>query len=405
MRLLLRCLSVLVITLFLLSAVRMAAAVDVSGRSSTQYIWFNDIVDGSSQAEVGEYLRVGIDKIDEAGNFSIKAYGRALYDIKNGGAVDERLYYFFADYKNLLDKADIRVGRQFVNLSAGSALLDGVQADIKNVGPVGFTVVGGRDVLFGETGQLSSHVYSAGVAAYLRGVKNTDFDVSYYRVYDYSEIARDIAGASFRQYFLDSIQLYANARYDLTAEVFNEALAGVKYFPTLNLMLTAEYFESYPTFDTVSIYSVFAVDKYKEDVLRADYTVTSWLDLSAGYNHEDFDEGGRADVYEIGFKFRPSLRTTVGVFHDTRYGYGGNLDGYKIYAEYTTFAKWKAAAGIDYDVFARDDMTGNETARKYWAAGRYQFNKNMSSSVRVEDNVNINYSKDIQGRLTFDYDF
>ena len=405
MRFLTRYLSVSVVALFLFSAVRMAAAVEVSGRSSTQYIWFNDIVDGSRQADLAEYLRVSINGIDEDGKLSIKGYGRALYDVKNGGKVDNRLYYFFADYKNFMDKTDIRLGRQFVNLSAGSALLDGLQADIKNVGPVGFTVVGGRDVLFGESGQLSSHVYSAGAAAYLTGVKNADFDVSYYRVYDYSDLARDILGSSFKQYLLDSVKLYANARYDLTAEVFNEALAGVKYFPTLNLMLTAEYFESYPTFDTTSIYSVFAVDKYKEDVLRADYTMTQWLDISAGYTHEYFDEGGRADVYEIGFKLRPSVRMTVGLFHDSRYGYGGNLNGYKVYAEYATFQKWTAAAGVDYDVYERDDMTGYVSARKYWIASRYKFTKNMSSSIRMEDNTNINYDADLQGRLTFDYDF
>jgi hypothetical protein len=29
----------------------------------------------------------------------------------------------------------------------------------------------------------------------------------------------------------------------------------------------------------------------------------------------------------------------------------------------------------------------------------------MAASVRVEDNVNINYDEDIRGRVTFDYDF
>jgi hypothetical protein len=29
----------------------------------------------------------------------------------------------------------------------------------------------------------------------------------------------------------------------------------------------------------------------------------------------------------------------------------------------------------------------------------------MSSTLRIEDNVNVNYSKDVQGRATFDVDF
>ena len=65
----------------------------------------------------------------------------------------------------------------------------------------------------------------------------------------------------------------------------------------------------------------------------------------------------------------------------------------------------KVAAGIDYDIYQRDDMTGDEIARKYWAAGRYTFKPKMSASLRVENNVNANYSKDMRGRLTFDVDF
>lgn len=392
------------------AAVQTVCAAEIHGRSSTQLIWYNDIVDASKQTDLAEYLRVSVTGLDAGGKLTVNGYGRAVYNFKDSsisdkGEVQERLYYFYADYKDFLDKADIRLGRQFVNLSAGSALIDGVEANIKKLGPVGLTVMGGRNVIFGETGALTSHAYSLGLGAYLAGVKNTDADISYYRAYDYSDIARDILGATFKHYLLDSIKIYANARYDLIGEVFNELLVGVNYFPKLDLMLTAEHYESYPTFDTTSIYSVFAVNKYKENVLRAEYTVAQWLDVSAGYSREDFGEGGDATLYEAGLKFRPSVSTTVGVFHDYRSGYGGKLDGYKVYAEYGKPGKWKAAAGIDYDAYTRDDMTGQETAKKYWAAGRYTIAKNMSSSVRVEDNVNVNYSKDMQGRLTFDVDF
>lgn len=382
-----------------------AESAEVHGRSSTQLLWYNDIVDASKQMDLAEYLRVSVTRLDGAGKLSLQGYGRAVWDLKDGGEVKDRLYYLYADYKDFLGAADLRFGRQFVNISAGSALIDGVEADIKKVGPVGFVLMGGRNVIFGEDEALTSHSYSLGFSAYLTGDSMTYFDVSYYRAYDYGDIARDIIGGSYKQYFLDSIKLYANARYDLTAEVFNELLGGIKYFPTLNLMMTAEHYESYPTFDTTSIFSVFAVDQFKENIFRVEYTAASWVDVSVGYSQESFGEGGRANLYEAGLKFRPSITTTIGLFHDKRTGYPGDLAGYRAYAEYSKFGKWKASAGIDYDSYQRDDMTGQETAKKYWAAGRYKFSKTMSSSVRVEDNVNINYSRDMQGRLTFDVDF
>lgn len=386
-----------------------AAALDVKGRSSTQYSWYNDIVDGSKQAALAEYLSFSMNGIDSANKLSMQGYGRLTYatqDPADGSdAFQDRLYYLFADYKGLMDRVDIRAGRQFVNLSAGSALVDGVQADIKDLGMVGVTVMGGRDIQFGSNGTLSSHTYAAGMAVYLVGLKKTDLDMSWYRAYDYSDIARDLLGFNFKQYLLDNVKLYANARYDLTAEVFNEALGGVQYFPTLDLILTGEYFESYPTFDTTSIFSVFAVNKYKEGVLKADYTVLPWLGVSAGYISEDFGDDGDAKVYEVGFNIRPNHNFTVGLFYDNRSGYGGELSGYKLAVDYSDLKKLQLALGFDHDVYQRDNMTGEETASKYWAAARYRFAKNMSSSIRIEDNVNANYSKDMKGRVTFDYDF
>jgi len=393
-----------------LGVARPAAAIDVRGRSSTQYLWYNDIVDGSKQSQLAEYLSFSMNGIDNANKLSVQGYGRATYqlqkaDADTNSAFDDRLYYLYADYKGLTDQVDVRFGRQFVNLSAGSALIDGVQADIKKLSLVGVTLMGGRDIQFGERGALTSHAYSAGMAIYLMGVKNTDLDVSYYRAYDYSDVARDMLGFNFKQFLLDSMKLYTNARYDLTAQVLSEVLVGIKYFPQLDLMLTAEHFESYPTFDTTSIFSVFAVDRYKENVLKADLTALSWLDVNAGIIQETYGEGGDAKVYELGLRVRPSHSFTVGASYDKRTGYGGDLNGVKTYAEYSDLKKLKVAAGIDYDIYQRDEMTGEETAKKYWASARYHFTKQMSSSLRVEDNVNANYSKDLKGRATFDVDF
>ena len=265
-------------------------------------------MDGSKQWDAAEYLRFSMTDIDSAKRLSVQGYGRIDYSssvAEGESKTDNRIYYLYADYRGVMDKVDLRVGRQFVNLSAGSGIIDGIQADVKQIGVVGVTIMGGRDIIFGDRGNVTSHAAAGGMALYLVGIKNTDLDVSYYRAYDYSDVSRETLGFNFKQYLLDSVKVYANARYDLTAQVFSEALAGIRYFPKLDLMLTAEYYESYPTFDTTSIYSVFAVDKYKEGVFRADYTALSWLDLSAGYKSQNFGDSGTSYVAEIGFRVRP----------------------------------------------------------------------------------------------------
>ena len=176
-----------------------------------------------------------------------------------------RLYYLYGDYRDLFDKVDIKVGRQFINLAAGSAIIDGGQVELKNVGPVAFTLLGGRDVQFGidgEIGDTSNMIL--GVGAALTGFKKTDAEISWYRKWEDADIARDIIGLSGKQYLFNNLKVYGNARYDITAEAFNEVQGGLKFYPLSNLVFTGEYYQSYATFDTTSFYSVFAVNQYQE---------------------------------------------------------------------------------------------------------------------------------------------
>lgn len=383
-----------------------ALSAEVHGRSSTQFLWFNNVFTEKRQAEFAEYLNLSVTNVDKDGKLSFQGYGRVTQDVRNGEAMNGRLYYLYGDYRGLYDKVDIKLGRQFVNNAAGSALIDGGQIDLKNVGPLAFSVMGGRNVVFslkGESGHEGDYTY--GVSTYLAGVKNTDLELSWFRKLDQGDVARDILGASFKQYLFSNVKLYSNARYDLTSEVFNEVLAGVKYFPTANLILTGEWYQSYPTFDTTSIYSVFAVNRYQEGVFRADYTINDIIAVNGGYSIQDYGEGAGADVYEVGVRIKPIQQVTLLLNYDRRQGYGGNLNGGTAEIIFEPTKKIELAGGIQYDVIKRDSMTGEDYARKYWLGGKYKITDKMSATVRLEDDVNLSFKEDWQGRVVFNYDF
>jgi len=395
----------ILLNVVLLSATT-AGAAEIHGRSSTQYLWFNDIFTGNKQAEFAEYLNLSITKIDKDNKLSILGYGRVTQDIRNGEGMNGRLYYLYADYRDLYDKVDLRFGRQFVNYAAGSALIDGGQIDLKNIGPIALSVMGGRNVFFDLDGEATrDHDFAFGVAAYLAGFKKTDAEISYFMKLDQDGVARDQLGASFKQYLFNSVKVYADTRFDLASEVFNEVLAGIKYFPTADLVLTGEWYQSYPTFDNTSIYAVFAVDRYQEGVFRGDYTVNDWLALNAGYSKQDYGEGADADVYEAGCRIRPIEQVRLNLNYDYREGYGGKLNGVMGEIIYEPVKPLEVAAGIHFDVYERDRATGQETARKYWFGGKWKIAQHMSASLRVEDNVNAGYESDWQGRAVFNYDF
>jgi len=385
-------------------------AAEIHGRSSTQFLWFNDIFTQQSQQEIAQYLQIGITNIDKAGKFSIYGYGRGSQDLSNGNGLNGRLYYLYLDYRNLFDKVDIRAGRQFVNIAAGNALIDGAKIDLKNIGPVALTVLGGRNVIFGLDGELS-HSGDAvfGVAGNLVGFKHTDLEIGYFAKWnDVSDgPARETLGGSFKQYLFNSLKVYANARYDLYSEVFSEVLAGAKYFPIPNLVLTGEWYQSYPTFDADSFYAVFAVSRYQEGVFRADYRINDMFSVNAGYSRQDYGDDGAADVYQLGCRIRPIEPVVVNLSYDKRHGFNGSLDGGIIDVAYDVTKTLQLAAGLQFDVYTREDLatTGHEIARKYWGGAKYKLAKNMSASLRIEDNVNRQYSNDWQGRAVFNYDF
>lgn len=383
---------------------------ELHGRSSTQMLWFNDFYNGR-QMELAEYMRLSITNIDKDGKFNIYGYGRGTQDFNNGEGLSGRLYYLYGEYKDIANVADVRLGRQFVNYAAGSALIDGVELNLKNIGPIGFSAMYGRDVVFGVTGGELTRKgdYVMGLGAYLTGFSKTDLEISWLRKLDSYDISRDQIGAMFRQYLFGNMKFYGNARYDISSEVFSEVLAGAKYFLTPNMILTGEWFQSYPVFDITSIYSVFAVNRYQEGVFRADYTASDKIAVYGGYSRHYYGEGATANVYQVGCKIRPINSLIVDLSYDKRQGYGGKLDGGILDVSWDVNKQLQLAGGLTYDAYERpvftEDGTGLENAQKYWVGGKYRLAKNMAASLRVEDDVNRYYNNNFQGRFIFDYDF
>lgn len=382
-----------------------AWSVEFHGRSSTQLLWFNNYFDNNKQVELGQYLSASVTKLDAAGKLSIEGYGRLTQDIRNGEGLQGRVYYLYADYRDLFNKVDLRFGRQFVNYAAGSALIDGGKVDIKNIGPVAFSVMGGRNIVY-DLYNESTHDgdFAVGVAAYLYNWKNTDLEVSWYHKLVDGDEAQDILGASFKQYLFNQIKLYGNTRYDLASEVFGEVLAGISYFPLDNLIFTAEWYQSYPMFDATSIYSVFAVNRYQEGVFKADYRINKMFSVNAGYTRQDYGEGA-SDVLEAGFGIRPIDTLRFNLNYDYISGYDGKRNGGNAEVEYEAIKNLKVGAGFQYNVDKYDAVTGEVIGRSYWGGAKYKLNKTMSLNARIENNVNSYYKEDWRGRVAFNVDF
>jgi len=386
-----------------------AGAADMRVTSSTQYLWFNDILTGNDDSLLAEYLRMNITKLNAENTITIQGYGRGTYRSADAEGTNDllgRLYYMYIDYRDVVKNVDLIAGRHYVTLPAGSALIDGGTLNIRNVGPVGLRVLGGRNVVFsGARNEITGdgdHFLGASISTDV--VKLTHIEAGYARKTDDSNVARETVGITVTSYLPKRIAVYGEAKYDLLSEATNELLAGIRYSPLERLTLTGEYYESYPTFDATSIYSVFAVNQYQETLVKAEYAVTDAYKIFLSYAAEEFNDGEDANLYQVGIAARPIADLVLNVSYDKRNGYGGVLSGVRVNGKYSLSEKTAVSAGIDRDDFRRETFS-DETVKKYWIGGTHRLNKTVSLMVRAEDNVNVNYNHQYQGVASVNAEF
>ena len=402
-----------ILLLFLTPGLSLPA--DLRFQSSTQYLWYTDPFKDKDQSDIVQYVKIGAPKIDKAGRFSAFGYGRGSQQF---GSEDDRalgddedvigrLYFLYVNYSLPERRGDIRLGRQFVAVGAGAGTIDGVRVDLRKLGPVSISAWGGYDVRFAQTtDRTETGNYLAGISVGASFFKGNNLEVSYLRKYDDSDLIREMLGVHADQTVLGKAKGYVDWRYSVLHEADSEFLAGIKIYPvTGRLTVTGEYFSSYPTFDADTIYTAFAVTRYREVLGRVDWIVGPQLTLYGSYTRADYD-GPTADIGTIGVRARPEKVSGLGVNAavDLRSGYPGDLTGIQFSADYQ-FGKALLAAGIAYDVFQRDSMTDDFSAKKYWAAGSYEFRRNMTAKVRVEDTVTRRYENEFQGRASIDVRF
>ena len=391
-----RFIRLLVILLALACVPLLSHATEVKLTSSTQYLWYQDFIADKGQDEFEQYLRLNITNLDKEGKINFYSYGRITKQVSSGEDVLGRFYYGYLDYRDVVkDHLDLKAGRTYVNTAAVAGTVDGAHVNLKNWGPVGFTVFGGREVIFQDKQEIGGGNALMGGTIYFDTVKQTHVEVSYGKTYRDSEVARENFGIDFSTTPFEIANFYGRAKYDTKAERYNELLFGAALAALKDLTLRGEYYQSYPTFDAASIYSIFAVDKYQEASIAAEYYFTKNYRFSVKYAREDFSSDATADLFAVGLLAKPIKDLILNVSFENRNGYAGQLSGVRLYGEYRIY-KASLMAGIDYDDFRRE-ASREGIAKKYWAGVNYEFTKIMSAVVRFEQNYDFNYDHSYQG--------
>lgn len=398
------------LVLLLVTAAAPSHAVDLFGRATTEFTWEQDLDDRDTKFAGYQYLRLGAMEVIKDRDISIFGYGRYGFNEVADPDANGQLYYLYIDWRDVWkDRMDLRLGRQWANLVADSMVIDGAQVDFK-VGPVGFIVLGGRDVIFDEFDEDTHSGDAAwGTEAYLRDVKNLNLSISYAEKYDEEDLARRMAAYDFGYTIKEVFRGYSEMRYDIIGELITEALVGLTVFPSDQWTIRGEYFYAYPSFDYTSIYAVFAASEFHAGSLFVDYYISDRLSFYGGYTAEIFEiedeDDDDAHLLEVGVQTKVKgfdLGSSIVV----REGYPGDIIGFSLSAD-RRFLKDKLnlSAGIDYDIYQRDEMTDDEIATKYWVGGRYHFSKKISLALHLENTESYSQDYNFSGWSSFEIVF
>ena len=393
--------------LFCISSAK-AHSATLTGRSSTVIEWFDD-ANEDSVLPFYQYLLLNFRDIDGDG-MNFKGYGRLATDTQGEIDVDSRLYYAFVEKKGVFNnRADFRLGRQFVITTAGASVMDGLDMNIKNLGPVNLRIFGGGDATYYESYDKDDLVWGF-EANGLYFKDRLNLGVSYLQKWDESELTKELIGVDVDYDDSKNLNIYSELQFNYINNVVSYFLLGGKYYRSPKWNIRTEYLYSLPVFNSTSIYSVFAVDKYQE--LMAEYTYRIGVGLRAfgRFTHEFYEDFSDADVLEAGVE---KIRTDkfsgylAGVFRNDEDGQ--DLIGVKGRAAWLFSKKIQAGVGANVDVLDRRiDLDNNEdetTSSLLWLYGTYYFTDRVNVQLKLERASSDLWDDYYRGRIRFNISF
>ncbi len=383
------CLGLLLVPLILGISATVEAA-SVSGRASTVLEWYDTAAEETAIPGY-QYLQLNVKDLVSKG-YNFKLYGRLADDFADETDVDSRLYYAYLEKRDLFDGFDFRLGRQFISTTAGASMMDGLS--LRYECPAGYSVrvFGGGDVKYYDGYNIKDVIDGIELGGkFFDGDLTTN--VSYLQKWDQGLIAQELVGFDADYDLGGRLWLYNELQWDLISERLSYALVGGKYRFNQPFTLRLEYLYSMPVFSATSIYSVFAVDEYKEILAELTWKISRDVQLYGRLTHEMYEEFDDADVIEVGVE---KLRTgqfygyLSGVYRNDDDGQG--MYGVKAYGNYRVLEPLQIGVGCNVDVLERDiayydtdDSDQNETtSTRVWADVKYEFSDKINTTAKIE---------------------
>jgi hypothetical protein len=372
----------LCLVLLLLAGAYTASAQLVNARLITSvYGWKQFDTVGTSKQFWRGYQSVLLDVAQD--DFSLHGHfqGAVMLQKKLDELPDYRLYYGYAQWKNIVNIADISLGRMPFYAGVGAGTIDGALARFHSANNlVRATFYGGAntpsDMTVKKWGPMKNNFTLGGQA--LLSVEEFRFGVSYINrqrekagywalrpdtlynpvatFIEPEQLKEQLAGLDLA-YRSESTTLHARYDYNVDFERTQRAALGLRYYPTDKWIVSAEYLHRAPLLPFHSYFALFTIPTSDEMEAGVDYT---------GFHDVRLFVRGAAVKYIDDRSFR----YTVGAANDFASlsyrgttGYAGELNAVSLQGSYPLMEKKLIPnIGLSYSSYKLNELADRENA-------------------------------------------
>jgi len=361
-------------------------------------------VEGEHAVPFYQYLNLTVDQpMGIEREHYLYFYGRLSEDLLDHENKESEVYSAFLNMEEVLPRTGLTLGRQFISTVAGSAVTDGIEVRINEMArrlKVG--LFAGGDAKFVDKYEEGDWLF--GGTLDILHLDRTNVGFSFFQKYDRWDVARQALGLDLGYRIRTLAKVHAEARYDLLTEMVDTYFLGGKLYAGRDLTLSLEYYYNVPVFDATDIYSVFAVDEYREARFQADYRISKWINVFGAYTHEFYEEGEDTDNIEFGTIIRRYKDFDLYASALFREGeddlIGGTLKGHYFATNDLTIG-----AGIEGDDYRMHDPEESKSASRYFADVMFYLSNHLYVYGKVEGLKSEYHNHEIRARIKVSYAF
>jgi len=315
---------------------------------------------------------------------------RALTDANASLESDDRykVYTLGLKYKNLFNRIDLSLGRQFLHPGTILGGLDGLNAKVRLSSKMSLQLYGGVESHFQRSFKVyetTDSIVSGGLFELSR-IYSSKIQILYLRKQNENDVFWNISGVNFSTALIPLTMIKAQAHYDATKVENYKHLAQKDYLHRLlftartnwtsRIYTTLEYKSQHPQVYANSYFTIFELQAYNQYRAGAAVEVLPGYYLDAQYQMVNFED----DSANRFFLSLQNNNGSLGMVYES--GYAGDQIGLMFDYAYPIMDKLLASIYLDYSKYRTEEI--------------YEYDNQLANALRLSYKLNRHLAIDVE---------